>query len=95
LHRRRLRRELEAPVGVLIASLASKWLAITNTGLPLNVNSPTNGLRLEFHTGLVGSILPGDNVRSGPPWLLTTCVPVVDRLVDAGPRSTNVTGAGL
>ena len=42
-------------------------------------------MRLEFHTGLVGSILPGDSVRSGPPWLLTTCVPVVDRLVDAGP----------
>src|ERR1700744_5080023 len=71
-------------------SLASKWLATTNTGWPWNVNSPTRGLRLDVHTGLVGSIRPGDSVRSGSPLVLTTCVEVMERLTDEAPRSTKV-----
>ncbi len=74
--------------------LELKWLAITNTLRPRNSNSPASGLRLVVHTGLVGSIRPGDRVSAGSPWLLTTAVPVVERLTDDEPRSTNETRDG-
>ena len=92
---RALGRELEPAVLALVASLASKWLAMTNTSLPLNSNSPTSGLRLAFHTALAGSIRPGDRVSAGSPFFLVTWVPVVDRLTVGAPASTNVTTAGL
>jgi hypothetical protein len=40
------------PSWLWLPSFASKWLAMTNTSLPLNSNSPTIGLRLAVHTGL-------------------------------------------
>jgi hypothetical protein len=68
---------------------------MTNTFLPLKWNSPTSGFRLDVQTGLVGSMRPGERVNAGAPWLVTICVPVVDRLPFAGPASTNQTVAGL
>ena len=53
-------------------SLASKWLAMTNTSLPLKANSPASGLRLADHTELAGSIRPGDRVSVGSPFFLVT-----------------------
>src|SRR6266516_6033245 len=73
----------------------SKWLPTTNTVWPWNRNSPTSGLRLVVHTGLVGSIRPGESVRSGLPCDFTTAVPVVERSTVDGPRSTNETRAAL
>src|SRR3954469_18532002 len=75
--------------------LELKWLAIAKTVLPRKLNSAASGLRLVVQTGLVGSMRPGDRVSAGSPWLLTTDVPVVDRLTESEPRATNETRAGL
>ena len=57
--------------------LQLKWLAITKTVLPRNVNSPASGLRLLSNAGFVGSIRPGrvgqldlaaDRRRRRPAW---------------------------
>jgi hypothetical protein len=52
-------------------------------------------LRLVDHTGLAGSIRPGERVRAGPPCDLTTDVPVVERSTVDDPLSTNETRNGL
>ena len=36
-----------------------KWLEITKIFLPLNMNSPANGLRLKSNAVFVGSMRPG------------------------------------